>query len=123
MREEKRKLTEKSRNRWKKKIEGKEYISDTEDTHRDQNSNFNLRKISHQLEPLAGNDALSQQYEHRRKNSFLNENKPTKNFLGGTQVQTEVSHDHRRKRFDDLKSVQDRKKEMGINEQLMRSFD
>ena len=37
--------------------------------------------------------------------------------------QTSTSHDHRRKRFDELKSVAQRKQDEKINEVLMRSFE
>ena len=120
---EQKRILEKHRKRWKKKIEGDDYVADSEDDAPE--DTFEMQQMNTELEPLAGKARLSQEYEYKRRKDFLNDNNLKGNFfeIGGNNVQIESSHDHRRKRFDDLKSVQDRKKEMDINERLMRSFD
>ena len=113
-REEQKRILEKHRNRWKKKIEGSDYVADTDI--------FGMHQINNELEPLATNELMSQEYEYRRRKDFLIDNNTKGDFFDAGNVQIEPSHDHRRRRFDDLKSVQDRKKEMHVNERLVRSI-
>ena len=120
---EQKRISEKHRKRWKKKIEGDDYVPDSDDDAPE--DTFKMQQMDTELQPLAGKAVLSQDYEYKRRKDFLNDNNVKGNVfeIGGNNVQIESSHDHRRKRFGELKSVQDRKKEMDINERLMRSFD
>ena len=111
-------MMEKNKKRWKKKISGESYIEDDNDYDK-----FNMYNINDELEPLASNDALTQDYEYKRRKEFLSEPNSKRTIYDGGVGEIATSHDHRRKKFDDLKSVQERKKEDKINETLMRSYD
>ena len=121
IKEEQKKIMEKNKRRWKKKIGGEDYVPDIEDP--DTNDRFNMHGINDELEPLASNDALTQEYEYKRRKEFLSEPSSKRTIFDGGVGQIATSHNHRRKRFDELKSVAQRKKEDKINETLMRSFD
>ena len=106
VKQEQKRIMEKNKKRWKKKIEGEDYVSDGEGS-RSMDDGFSMHRMHDELEPLEGD--FGQEYEYRRRKDFLNETKEP-------SFQIESSHDHRRKRFDDLKSVQVRKKEQEIND-------
>ena len=118
IKEEQKRMMEKNKKRWKKKISGESYIEDDNDYDK-----FNMYNINDELEPLATNDALTQDYEYKRRKEFLSEPNSKRTIYDGGVGEIATSHDHRRKKFDDLKSVQERKKEDKINETLMRSYD
>ena len=113
-----------SKQRWRKKIEGKDYVSDgdgAEDTDED---------IGNISIPVPGNDENGtgndtglkpyEDYDHRRRSSVTsNIDTRSTNDIFNKPIDVPVSN-HRRKRFDDLKSVQERKKEMEVNQMLMR---
>ena len=118
---EQKRIMEKNKRRWKKKIGGDDYIADNDDL--DSNDGFNMDAINDELEPLTSNDALLQEYEYKRRNEFKSEPNSNGNVLNAGVGQIATSHDHRRKRFDELRSFEQRKKEDKLNEVLMRSFD
>ncbi len=60
-------------------------------------------------------------YEHRRRKSFTQEgSKHVMDDMYNKPPEISVSN-HRRKKFDELKSIQDRKKETEVNSYLHRS--
>ena len=121
IKEEQKRIMEKNKRRWKKKIGGNDYIADNENL--DSNDGFNMYDINDELEPLANNDALTQDYEYKRRKEFMGDQNSNGGALNAGVGQISTSHDHRRKRFDELKSVAQRKKDDKINEVLMRSFE
>ena len=121
LKKEQKRIMEKNKRRWKKKIGGDDYIADNDDL--DSNDGFNMYDINDELEPLTSNDALTQEYEYKRRKEFMSDHNPNVNVLDAGVGQIATSHDHRRKRFDELKSVAQRKKDDKLNEVLMRSFD
>ena len=121
IKEEQKRIMEKNKRRWKKKIGGDDFIEDNE--YLDSNDGFNMYDINDELEPLANNDALTQDYEYKRRKEFMSDSSPSGISLNTGVGQIATSHDHRRKRFDELKSVGERKKEEKLNEVMYRSFD
>ena len=109
---------EKNKRRWKKKISGENY---SEIYHDD--DNFNMNGMNEELEPLSNNEALDQDYEYKRRKEFLSEPNSKRNLYEGGVGEIATSNDHRRRKFNDLKSVQERKREDKINETLMRSYN
>ena len=106
---------EKNKRRWKKKISGENYVEEYHD-----HGNFNMNEMNEELEPLG---SIDQDYEYRRRKEFLGEpNSSRKMYDGGGVGEIATSNDHRRRKFNDLKSVQERKKEDKINETLMRTW-
>ena len=82
-----------SKKRWRKKIEGDQYVSDPE--------------TEDEAPPL------TVQNETEDHNKSKNDTEP---------VMAVSVHNHRRKRYSDLKSVHEKKQEMRANESLMRTF-
>ena len=109
---------EKNKRRWKAKISGESYIEHDHDS-----NNFNMNGMNEELEPLSSNDALAQDYEYARRKEFLYGPDSNRTMYDGGVGEIATSNDHRRRKFNDLKSVQERKKEDKINETLMRSYN
>ena len=102
-----------NKQKWRKKIGGDAYGTDS-DEHDTRDG------MDNELEPL---ENVSQDYEYKRRKEFLNGKSANTNVFDAGVGQIAMSHDHRRKRFDDLKSVEPRKKEQELNEPLYRSYD
>ncbi len=65
--------------------------------------------------------AAEEEYEHRRRKSFSQEgSKHIMDDFYNKPLEIPLSN-HRRKKYSDLKSVQDRKKETDMNSYLYRS--
>ena len=111
---------EKNKRRWKKKIGGDDYEIDNKDP--DSTDGFNMYGMNDELEPLANIASLAQDHEYMRRKELIGDKYAVGTVSDAGVGQIATSHDHRRKRFDDLKSVEQRKKEQQVNEVLMRSF-
>ena len=113
IKEEQKRVMERNKQKWRKKIGGDAYGTDS-DEHDTRDG------MNNELEPL---ENISQDYEYKRRKEFLNGKNANINAFDAGVGQIAMSHDHRRKRFDDLKSVEQRKKEQELNEPLYRSYD
>lgn len=89
-----------SKKRWRKKIEGENYVSDPETEEEIEHPSVSPTKI----------------------NSSDDSRKVSGNSLYDSEPLSITVGNHRRKRYSDLKSVHEKKEEMKVNESLMRTF-
>ena len=119
-----RKKLKENKKRWKKKIEGENYISEPETDDEDSKvaqtapTSTEPSKIGHHKTQAVNQDTIqvSANGDVERKVSGPVE--------GGTGMGYLVPSgpNHRRKRYSDLKSVYEKRQEMQSNEPLMRSY-